>query len=228
MADASHSNESEVIGTRVEDYRSQSGRLLMIASPNIISGEVLNYHLMNWSSTIIRRVSRSTVQAETYSMSYMVEEADRFRAGLVHAIFGFNPKKWEIESSSKMRMIWMTDCKSLHDALLKPVMGKLADKRLGIEMAALRQSIWRVKGEHHGNDHLQDALPTDTEFTDRIRWIDTQVMAADALTKIMDTSAITSFAENNVWSISQPHESKVKKLSKQLARRKDVKTAPTS
>ena len=87
MADASHSNEFEVVGTHTEAYRSQSGRILMLASKDILNGDDLKYHMMNWSSTIIRRVSRSTMQAETYSMSNMVEEADKFRAKLADNIF---------------------------------------------------------------------------------------------------------------------------------------------
>ena len=220
MADASHSNEIEVIGTRTEAYRSQSGRLLMLASPDILSGNELKYHLMSWSSTLIRRVCRSTMQAETYSMSHMVEEGDRFRAGLTDALYGINPTTWEKQAAESLRMLWLTDCRSLRDALLKPVMGKIVDKRLGIELAALRQSIWRRKGNDRDNVQAEDSLPTDAEFTDRVQWIDTDVMAADALTKIMDTSSLSTFVTTNQWSLEQPHESKLKKKAKQLARRK--------
>jgi hypothetical protein len=220
MADASHSNELEVIGTKTEAYRSQSGRLLMLASPSILKGDELQYHLISWSSTIIRRVCRSTMQAETYSMSNMIEEGDKFRAGLVDAINGITPTAWEREASEKMRMRWLTDCRSLHDALKKPVMGKIADKRLGIELAALRQSIWRNKDHSTANIQAQDDLPGDHEWTDRVQWIDTEVMAADALTKLMDSSPLSAFVSGSSWSLKQPHEAKLKKRAKQLARRK--------
>ena len=117
-------------------------------------------------------------------------------------------------------MLWITDCKSLHDALKKPVMGKIADKRLGVELAALRRSIWRRSGKNKDNAQAEDTLPSDEDFTDRVRWIDTDFMAADALTKIMDLTAISNFAESNFWSLKQPHDSKLKKRAKQLARRK--------
>ena len=87
-------------------------------------------------------------------------------------------------------------------------------------MSALRQSIWRMKGEHRGNDRLTDELPDDDHFTDKVKWIDTMTMACDSLTKIMDTGPIVSFTSSNTWSITQPHKSKVMKLAKQLARRK--------
>ncbi len=224
MADASHANEMQVIGTKTEAYRSQSGRLLMLASPSVLTGDDLNYHLISWSSTIIRRVCRSTMQAETYSMSNMVEEGDKFRAGLADALYGITPTAWESEASQKIRMLWLTDCRSLHDALKKPVMGKIADKRLGIELAALRQSIWRRGGHDKDNVQAEDSLPNDDEFTDRVRWIDTDVMAADALTKLMDATPLCTFVSTNSWSLMQPHESKLKKKAKQLARRKTEET----
>jgi len=67
-------------------------------------------------------------------------------------------------------------------------------------------------------------LPNEEEFTDRVRWIDTDVMAADALTKVMDLNAVNTFAGSNFWSLKQPHESKLKKKAKQLARRKTQDT----
>ena len=220
MADASHSNEFEVIGAKTEAYRSQSGRLLMLASPSILKGDDMRYHIISWSSTIIRRVCRSTMQAETYSMSNMIEEGDKFRAGLTDALHGISPKQWEKQASEALRMLWVTDCRSLHDSLRKSVMGKIADKRLGIELAALRQSIWRSNLHDSANVQAEDALPGDTEFTDRVRWIDTDVMAADALTKLMDSSPLCQFCMSNTWSLMQPVESMIKKRAKQFARRK--------
>ena len=99
-------------------------------------------------------------------------------------------------------------------------MGKIVDKRLGIELAALRQSIWRKKGKDKHNVQAEDSLPNEEEFTDRVRWIDTDAMAVDALTKIMDLNAVNTFAGSNFWSLKQPHESILKKKAKQIARRK--------
>ena len=41
------------------------------------------------------------------------------------------------------------------------------------------------------------------------------------MTKMMDNTAIQKFFTNNTWSIAQAEESKLKKFSKQLARRKN-------
>jgi hypothetical protein len=161
------------------------------------------------------------MQAETYSMSNMIEESDRFRAGLCDAVYGIDPLKWELQSTAKLQNVWLTDCKSLNDALLAPIMSKLADKRLGIELSALRQSIWRQQGHKKGEDDMVDFIPKHTNATDIVRWIDTDVMPADAMTKMMDTSAILKFYTSNEWDISQAEESKLKKLAKQLSRAKN-------
>ena len=164
------------------------------------------------------------MQAETYSMSNMTEESDKFRAGLCDAIHTIDHLKWEQQASSHITNVWLTDCKSLYDALLAPSMSKLADKRLGIELAALRQSIWRTKGQEKGLDDMADFVPTVDKATDIIRWIDTDVMPADAMTKMMDPTAIIKFYTSNTWDISQAEESKLKKLAKQLSRKKPNKT----
>ena len=41
----------------------------------------------------------------------------------------------------------VTDCRSLSDHLLDEAPRKAQDKRLGIELAALRQGVWTVNGE---------------------------------------------------------------------------------
>ena len=102
-------------------------------------------------------------------------------------------------------------------------MSKLADKRLGIELSALRQSIWRHRGRSKGDDDMTDFIPPVNQATDIIRWIDTDTMPADAMTKMMDTSAIVKFWTSNEWDISQAEESKLKKLAKQLSRKKPLK-----
>jgi len=105
-------------------------------------------------------------------------------------------------------------------------MSKLADKRLGVELSALRQSIWRLRGRSRGDDDMADFIPPVDQATDIIRWIDTDTMPADAMTKMMDTSALVKFYTTNEWDISQAEESKLKKLAKQLSRKKNPKDKP--
>ena len=121
-----------------------------------------------------------------------------------------------------MPQLWFTDCQSVYDTVRASVQAKAADKRLGIELAGLRQNLWRAKGEAIGNPLIRDELPVDA--TDSIRWIDTEVMLADPMTKNMEADKLIEFLSTNWWDTSQPIESVMKKQAKQIARRKAMAT----
>jgi hypothetical protein len=119
-----------------------------------------------------------------------------------------------------MRAVWLTDCDSAVKALQRPVLADITDKRLAIEMAGLRQNLWRVRGTEIGDPRLSDSRPSDEEATDKVRWIDTDVMIADPLTKIMSAEKLNESMDTNTWDIEQPIASIMKKRQKQMQRRK--------
>ena len=69
---------------------------------------------------------------------------------------------------------------------------------------------------------MRDELPE--EATDLVRWIDTDVMIADPLTKAMEPVKLIEMLDTNVWDITQPIEAVQKKRAKQAARRKALDT----
>jgi len=99
-------------------------------------------------------------------------------------------------------------------------MSKVADKRLSIEIAALRQPLWRAIGKAEGDPDYDDYKPQET--TDKIRWIDTDVMLADPLTKSMDPDKLRVALKDNHWDFTAPVESVIKKRAKQLQRSKST------
>jgi len=225
--DASHSAET-IVGTtpsgevKEESHRSQGGRLQMLCNKQDMLTNELHGHLIGFSSTTIKRVCRSTIQAEAYQLTAGVEEGDRLRAAIAHIFGKLDPKHWESSSAAFMPQIWFTDCRSVRDSLVRPVMTKMADKRLSIEFNCLRQNLWREVGEEVGNPTLRDEIPLNA--TDTVRWIDTDVMLADPLTKSMDADKLNQFLISNTWDLSQPVESVQKKRAKQLAKRKKLTT----
>ena len=66
----------------------------------------------------IKRLCRSTLQAETYGMQSAVEAGDRLRA-IICEVKGLIPdvKDWFEASQRNMRHLWVTDCRSLSDHL---------------------------------------------------------------------------------------------------------------
>ena len=66
----------------------------------------------------------------------------RLRAALADAHGVFLSTDWEYFTASFMRNVWMIDCNSLNDHLRNPTFTKCSDKRLSIDLAALRQMVW--------------------------------------------------------------------------------------
>ena len=153
ITDASFGNES--------NFRSQKGRMTFLTGPDSFEKKSMGVHLIGYSSTIIGRVCRSTLQAETYALSDGVEESMRLRAALADAHGVFLRTDWEYHTARFMRNIWMIDCNSLNDHLRNATFTKCSDKRLSIDLAALRQMIWltpdgelreknRIRSARHG------------------------------------------------------------------------------
>ena len=126
--------------------------------------------------------------------------------------------KWEDSAAAAVDMVWFTDCRSLSDALNREVFAKINDKRLGIELAALRQSLWRKAGTASALARLLDERPVKT--TDEVVWIDTAAMLTERLTKKMSRTLLENSLGTNLWSIAQPAESAELKRRKQDQRRK--------
>ena len=139
ISDASHADEHcERTG---EPYRSQGGRMTILATRSLVDQAECGFHLIACTSNTMKRVCRSTLTAETYQMELGVEAADQLRATIVDMFVTLSRKQWEIEATSAIQLVWVTDCDSSRSALVRPTMGKPSDKRLGITIASLRQAI---------------------------------------------------------------------------------------
>ena len=152
---ASHANESEeMIGNgavSIEAHRSQGAKMICLASQDLWNGNKGHFHPMAWSSNVVRRVCCSTIQAEAYTLQSGIEDGDRIRAAVTDLHGKLSQQRWEASSAKFMKPLWLTDCKSLEETLLNPKCNTHSDKRLSIEIAALRQSLWRKKCQSSGD-----------------------------------------------------------------------------
>jgi ribosomal protein L24 len=213
VSDASWSNEDEQVKKKVQKYRSQRARMTILVNPDFLKKEESAFHVISWQSTIIRRICRNTLQAETYGVNFAIEEGMRLRA-LIAETHGElqSLKDWETKSRSFRQHIWITDCKSLEEHLKSDTMGKVDDKRLSIDIQTLRQLIWEDANEEE-QDELRDDMP------DVIQWIDTSKMLVDALTKDMKSSELRRTLETGVWNTVPSPEAQLIKLMKPKYRR---------
>ena len=215
ITDASWAGETKIVGDQVFPRRSQMGRLTVLASPNIWddSQAEARMHVIGWKSSMIKRVCRSTMQAETQAMIAGTEEGSRIRAAVADMRGKVEKKRWEISSSKVMKHLWVTDCDSLKKYLTNPTAAGTEDKRLEIDLEDLRQILWE---DEFGNP--KDDLGVDQ--TDKIIWIDTSAMLADPLTKVMKPTRLLEALETGRLTFEATAESQLTKLRKQKIRMK--------
>ena len=171
----------------------------------------MEVHLIGYSSTIIGRVCRSSLQAETYALSDGVEESMRLRAALADAHGVFLRTDWEYHTARFMRNVWMIDCNSLNDHLRNPTFTKCSDKRLSIDLAALRQMVWLTP-----DGELREKIGSDQP--DMVRWIDASCMVADCLTKRMRSDRLSECLRSCWLDLIPTDESVLCKMKKQQGR----------
>ena len=99
-------------------------------------------------------------------------------------------------------------------------MAKTVSKRLGIELASLRQHLWRTAGQPLPDRRFLAEKPANAQRSDCISWVDTEVMVEDALTKQMNDHYLLSVLDSNIWDRTQTEEAKAVEARKQAARSK--------
>ena len=185
--DASHAaSVQDINGNTVVGHRSQSGRILALASEKFLENGEGHIHMLQWNSSVLKRVCRSTLQAETLSLQLGSEDAEHVRQMMFvmkNLAKHLTPSRNYTDAADHMKILWCTDCRSLSDHLVMPGISEVSDKRLAIDLTSLRQELWRGPGSLVGNPTYTDELPLDR--TTDCRRISTKTMVADALTKQM-------------------------------------------
>ena len=89
ITDASHANESEemIINemTSLEGHRSQGARMVFLTDGALWKGDKGSIHPILWASNLVRRVCRSTIQAEAYTV---LHTSSKLLRAAVTDIFG--------------------------------------------------------------------------------------------------------------------------------------------
>ena len=103
VCDASHADEHcERTG---EPYRSQGGRMTILATRSHVDQAEFGFHLIACTSNTS---AASTLTAETYQMQLGVEAADKLRVAIADMFEPFSRKQWEMEATSAIQLVWVT------------------------------------------------------------------------------------------------------------------------
>ena len=151
--DASFSNEAGM--------KSQQGYMLFAAQTDAFSGEG-EVHFLDWSSSTIKRVVRSTLAAESAAASKCFDRAVFLRVIIAEFLQGSKAigARWQ-DLQQRVPMLFLSDCRSMVEHIQKT--GAAVDeKRVAMDLADLRAGV---------------------DAGDLVVWIPTKRMVADCLTK---------------------------------------------
>ena len=121
--------------------------------------------VLDWKSSANPRVCRSTFAAETTACSEVIEMGQYVRSFVETVLTG---QLCRVEHLSGGKLKCISDCKSLFDHLHREGVPRVpSDKRLAIDLAALRQAFsWET---------INGKIP--------LYWVPTNFQLADILTK---------------------------------------------
>ena len=138
---------------------------------------------------------RSTLQAETYSLQHGLEAGDKLR-GVIAELKGQIRSRQQWEDGSRMCIphLAFTDSRSLADHLAAEIPARVQDKRLGIELTAIHDNLWR-DGQKTWNSMKNGG--------DCLEWISTSTMVSDCLTKSMKPDFLLRVLKENLYRVQK-------------------------
>ena len=189
---------------------SQQAYALMICPTELYEGRAKT-HLIDWGSSKIHRKMRSTLACEASSAARAFDRGAYARVMMYEIEHGL-PHKWERDVGDgdfgNLKMNWMdicktipfalgTDCRSLYDLCTKN--GSMpSEKRVALDLLDVRESM--------------------EEMGDIIRWIPTDHMLVDCLTKNMPPDAMLGYMNNMFYAFK--YDDVIKNTKREMAKQR--------
>jgi hypothetical protein len=175
---------------------SQQGYAIMLGSTDLYDGAAVT-HLLDWGSSKIHRKVRSTLAAEAAAAARAYDRAIYARAMIAEIENGLQGH-WK-EEIKTIPFCLGTDCKSLYDLCMKE--GSLPDeRRVALDLLDIREGI--------------------EEIGDKIRWVPTDHMLVDCMTKAMQPDAMLEYLKSGKYAFKYKKEIKDTKREIAKARKK--------
>ena len=153
---------SDASWANAANSKTQAGMLILIASMRAFT-ETVDASVVEWKSHRLRRAVRSTLAAEAASMDAAVDHS----VYLAHFLSCIHKEGHVVSGTSSplFKVVPITDCRSLYDALQR-LSASLQEKRVLLDLVSIRETCG-------GN----------MESSSSVRWVPTHVQLADGLTK---------------------------------------------
>ena len=142
----------------------QAGFIIAFTQKQLNDGKVCCWNPVTWKSYKLPRAVSSTLSAESQAMSTATGTVEWLNLLLAETLDGAFDVRSYNQVLSKRPPIVVTDCKSLYDHLVSPSSPtSVEDRRTSIDIVIIRDSL--------------------KSMTAQIRWVPTDRMLADSLTK---------------------------------------------
>ena len=174
---------------------SQYAYCIMLGSTDLFEGRATT-HLLDWGSSKIHRKVKSTLAAEAASCSRAYDRAMYARAMIYEVEHGSSADPWE-ETCKKVPFCMGTDCRSLYDLCAKE--GSMPDeRRVALDIMDVREGM--------------------EEFGDNMRWVPTDHMLVDCMTKNMPPYAMLRYLQTGVYSFK--YDDQIKDTKREESKRR--------
>eukprot|EP00971_Amphidinium_carterae_P288390 5725439-Amphidinium_carterae.1 len=158
---------SDASFNNAEGQKSQLGMIIVAAHRDILKpGVEMEVSLVDWRSHRSRRVTRSTLSAESIALDSTIDHM-QFLSALWGIVLNHKQRR---DVSGYIPWTVCTDCRSLYDAVSQENT-VTEEKRVLIDICAMREALAECSAHHN----FLEPKP---------RWVPTAHMHADALTKL--------------------------------------------
>ena len=184
---------------------SQQGLMVGIAEPSMLHG-IGRVNLLEWSSTKIKRVVRSSMAAEVSAATSAFEHGDFVRVALAEMLQpDFELRMWR-KCAAMWRQFSVIDAKCAYDSVNSALLP--SDKRVAIDVAVLREAL------------------LEPEANSFMKWVPGPQMVSDSLTKLHGNDVLDAIMRDGTWSLVENEErrkeSKVRCKARRLAETQDL------
>ena len=165
------------------DGGSQCGYAIVMGSKKMATHERVRTALVDWGSTKIRRVVKSTLAAEACGCSTGYDRAVYIRA-ILSELLGSTGKTWQ-DRALTIPQITVVDARSLRDHLHKTG-GQPTEKRVGLDLCDVRE--WLERG-------------------DKLGWVPTTHMLVDPFTKhFVETALLDEYLRSYYYDFRDQYD----------------------
>ena len=146
------------------DSSSQGGYLIMLVPQETFEGTECPYHLIDWKSSKLPRIARSSLGSESQAAGQAVDALDFCCRFWEHLLQPDLPLRTLMQEKSSLKPIMITDAKALYDSYHREGLGGgVTDKRTGLEIRVTKERLGDLDGT--------------------FKWISSERQYADGLTK---------------------------------------------